>query len=155
MPNPKGETQFSYQTTNKKGEEITKTLVFKFNNDGRMAVENQLGMEAGEIGAKIGAAGPRITTALFWGATRKHHRREFPNPQAVSNFMDEFEDLKDDAGEEEGREMELDLSVSLLAAWLRQDKQELLDRLNGEVADDDEEEEAPKETKKKADLKSA
>lgn len=52
-----------------------------FNNAGRAVAEETLSMEWPEIGAKIDAVGigPRLQAALFLGATRKHHRRDFPN----------------------------------------------------------------------------
>ena len=108
-----------------------KHYVLKFTNSGRIAVEDMLNMEEGEILQRIGQAGSRIKTALFFGATRKYHARDFPNAAAASSFMDEHADAKDDA-EDGGEELEIDLIASLLAAYLRQDKEEMVKRFKGE-----------------------
>ena len=130
-------------------------LTLKFSNAGRRAAEDMLDMESGQIMENLGKTGPgdRIKTALFFGATRKHHARDFPNVFAVDNFMDDFTDAKEDAEEaSEGSalDMEFDLIASLLAAYQRTDKKVLLKRFKGEL--DDAEEEAPKaaETGKKS-----
>ena len=135
-----------------------KALTLKFSNAGRRAAEDMLDMESGQIMENLGKTGPgdRIKTALFFGATRKHHARDFPNVFAVDNFMDDFTDAKEDAEEaSEGSalDMELELIASLLAAYQRKDKKVLLKMFKGELdASDEAEEEAPKAAK--ADKKS-
>ena len=127
-----------------------KHYVFKFSNAGRRATEDMLGMEAGEINQKMGVAGDRIKTGLFWGATRKHHTRDFPNITAVDNFLDDFADAKAEA-DDGGDGLEIDLVTSLLAAYLRQDKKVLMGQIEGEADEDEEEasgEEAPKAKKR-------
>ena len=153
MANPeRGEVDYSYETTDKNGNPIQKTLTLKFSNAGRRATEDMLGMESGEIVQNLGKAGPgdRIKTGLFFGATRKHHARDFPNVFAVDEFMDEFVEAKEDAEEAaEGAalDMEFELIASLLAAYQRTDKKVLLKRYRVAAGLDEEEpseEEVPK-----------
>ncbi|MDP9475780.1 MAG: hypothetical protein M3R38_08835 [Actinomycetota bacterium] len=128
------------------------TMTLKFSNSGRRATEDMLNMESQEILRKLDSAGDRIKTALFWGATRKHHMRDFPSLPTVDNWMDEFADAKDDA-EDGGQELEIDLITSLMAAYLRRDKKELQRIIEGNTPEDAEEEgikkaEEAKKTKK-------
>lgn len=130
-----------------------RALTLKFSNAGRRAAEDMLDMESGEIMQNLGKVGPgdRIKTALFFGATRKHHARDFPNVFAVDNFMDDFADAKEDAEEaSEGAalDMELELIASLLAAYQRTDKKGLLKRFRGELGADEPEDEGPKAKEK-------
>ncbi len=103
-----------------------------------------LDMESQEILRKLDSAGDRIKTALFWGATRKNHMREFPSLPTVDSWFDDFADAKDEA-EDDGAALEIDLITSLMAAYLRRDKKELQRIIEG---NDPEEEEAPKAAKK-------
>ena len=130
MANPhKGEVDFSFNDKN---------YTLKFTNSGRVAAETELDMEAPEINAKMdkGGPGPRIVSALFFGATRKFHLRDFPNMQAVHAFMDEIEEADDDIEEADDKHY-LDLIISLMAAYMRTSKKELQDRMKG-VTDEDE-----------------
>ena len=116
-----------------------------FNNMGRAVAEETLNMEWPEIGAKMDATGPgpRLQAALLFGATRKHHRRDFPNLPSVYNFLDRV----DEAEEEEA----IDYTAALMAAFYRGEKEVWRKILSGEDLEEEEaEEEDPKEEPKKS-----
>lgn len=138
MANPeRGEVDFDFNG---------KRYVLKFNNAGRRVVEEELGLDAPEITARlVGAvgrgAGPRIFSALFFGATRKYHARDFPVPQTVDLFMDSIEEADDEA---ENSDNQTELAFSLMAAFLRQPKQQLKDALSGSRAEPEDSGAVPK-----------
>lgn len=117
-----------------------KHYTFKFGNAGKRATEDMLDMESSDIMRKLDAPGDRIKTALFFGATRKHHLRDFPNLGMVDRFMDDITDAKDDCETpEEAQEIEVELLSSLYAAYLREDKSKFQEMLRamfrGEILD--------------------
>lgn len=109
------------------------------NNAGRAVCEELLGMELPEIDAKINefGIGPRLQAGLFFGATRKHHRRQFQSIGTVYEFLDEIEDA--------GEETQIDFLASLMSTLRGTDKGRWLKLLNGEdIEDEEDNEEAPK-----------
>ncbi len=106
--------------------------VLKFSNAGHRAMEDFLGMESSEILAKIndGRLGARIVTGLFWGATRKFHRNDFPSVADVDDYMDEIDDEADDASEA-GQ----NILVALVAAYTRSNPSDIEAALMGEEAE--------------------
>ncbi len=95
-------------------------------------MEDFLGMESSEILSKIntGRLGARIVTGLFWGATRKFHRNDFPDVSDVDDYMDEIDDEADDdskAGQ--------NILVALVAAYTRSNPSEIEAALMGEEAE--------------------
>lgn len=109
------------------------------NNAGRAFVESELDMELPEIDAKINefGIGPRLQAGLFFGATRKHHRRQFQSIGAVYELLDEIE--------EAGEETQIDFLASLMSTLRGTDKERWVKLLNGEdIEDEEDNEEAPK-----------
>lgn len=148
MANPsRGEVDFSFLLD---GEEQSYTL--KFSNAGRRAMEDELAMEAPEINAKIdaGQIGPRILSALLYGATRKFHARALPTMMAIDNLMDDI-----DEASQENAEVGTDLFASLASAYLRTDKKVILERMKGEEPEPEEDpkEDPKEEPKAKAETK--
>lgn len=73
-------------------------------------------MEQSEILYKLntGRVGARLMSGLFFGATRKYHRRDFPSLDSVDEFMDRLEEVEDEDQQEEDAK---NLSVGLMAAF--------------------------------------
>lgn len=99
-----------------------KTLTFKFSNAGKRAVESALEMEKSDIVRKIStySVGDRMISALFFGATRKYHARDFTSLSAVDDYLDLVADSED------ADELDLDLTACLIAAYLRTTKKSIL-----------------------------
>lgn len=114
-----------------------KRYLLTFNNAGRRAAEDTLGMEWPEIGEKINESGPgyRIQTGLLFGATRKYHRRDVPNMAAVDAIMDRIEDSDE--------ETLTDFVATLMALFFRGKKDVWLKIITGEELDEEEAEESP------------
>lgn len=87
-----------------------------FNNAGIRATEDTLDIEQSEIIFKLntGRVGARLMSGLFFGATRKYHRRAFPTLDSVDDFMDRLEDVEDEERQEEDAK---NLSVAIMAAF--------------------------------------
>lgn len=133
MANPdRGEVDYYFED---------KHYTLKFSNAGRRVAEAELNMEAPEITRKLSTGGgARILTALFYGATRKFHARDFPNMAFCDQHMDAIEDA--------GQEAAIELYISVAAAYLRVDKADLKRQILGEEPDDEASEELPKEEPK-------
>lgn len=86
-------------------------------------------MESSEIMDRIntGRVGARIVTGLFFGATRKFHRNDFPSVDDIDDYMDEIDDEADDDSEA-GKAM----LVALVAAYTRSNPSEIEAALMGE-----------------------
>ncbi len=104
------------------------SYTFKFSNAGRRELESQLDMEMPAINEKLAAGqiGPRILSALVFGATRKYHGRQFPNMTAVDNLLDSIEDADEDA---DGAPNATELFLSVASAFLGVDKKTLSERM--------------------------
>ena len=118
------------------------TYLLAFNNMARATVEDTLDKEWPEIAEKIDAGnlGVRIQAALLFGATRKHHRRDFLNLPSVYQFLDRINNSEEDDGE--------DYLAALYAVTSNGDKEFWRKILAGEDLEEEEEEageEAPKE----------
>ena len=111
-----------------------KRYLLTFNNAGRRAAEDQLGMEWPQIGEKINESGPgyRIQSALFFGATRKYHRRDVPHIGMVDEVMDKVEDSDEDTV--------TDFVASLMACFFRGEKETWRKILMGEPLEEPEDE---------------
>ncbi len=125
MPNPD-----RHEITFELGE---KRYLLTFNNAGRRAAEDTLGMEWPEIGEKINESGPgyRIQSGLFFGATRKYHRRDVPNMAAVDAVMDKVEDSDE--------ETVTDFLATLMALFFQGEKETWRKILEGSDPDEEEE----------------
>ncbi|MGF1472218.1 MAG: hypothetical protein ACFB50_10820, partial [Rubrobacteraceae bacterium] len=136
LSNPsRGEIAFDYDG---------KHMVLKFSNAGRRAMEDFLDLERSEIDDRLDAGkfGERLMTGLFWGATRKFHRMDFPTIDQVDDLMDDLDDDPEGAQE---------CLISLIAAYTREPKDVVRKRVEGEPepgnleAPKDEESEAQEE----------
>ena len=101
----------------------------RFSNVSHIEMENLLNLEQSEILARIntGRIGPRLITAMFYGATRKFHRREFPTTGEVDDLMDEIADEAEDPDKETER-----LAITLMAAYTKVAPDELAALMGGE-----------------------
>lgn len=113
----------------------TDHFILKFTNSGHRAMEDFLGVESSEIIWRIntGRLGARIITGLFYGATRKFHRNEFPDIDSIDAYMDEIDDEA-----EEQDEAAQSMLIALIAAYTKSNPSDIEAALMGE------EEEAPK-----------
>lgn len=142
MANPQA-GEVSYVFNDGKNE---KHYTFKFSNRGKVETETQAEMSRQEILRSLDTGfSDKVRTALFWGATRKFHARDFPNVAMVDGFYDDFDDAIAEA-EDGGWELQQELVSALMAAFLRADKNEFKRRMQGEAPAEEEEEEAPKAT---------
>lgn len=116
----------------------TDHFILKFTNSGHRAMEDFLNMESSEIVWRInsGRLGARLVTGMFWGATRKFHRNEFPDVDSVDDYMDEIDDEAEnqDAAAQK-------MLIALIAAYTKSNPSDIETALMGEEAD-----EAPKGT---------
>jgi hypothetical protein len=137
MANTKrGEVDFTF--TDIDGDE--RRFVLKFNNQAKVGVEQHLGMARGQILQQFvqsGGEADQIRHALFFHGTRKHHQKELKTPNAVYAVLDDLDEAMDEA-DDGGRAMRQDLMASLMAAYTRSDKAELLSMLQGEPDEDGE-----------------
>ncbi len=106
-----------------------RSYVLKFTNSGHREMEDLLNIEQSEILARIdtGRIGPRIITALFYGATRRFHRRDFPTVGEIDDLMD----LVDDEAENPDKEGER-MAIALIAAYTKSNPSEIEARMMGE-----------------------
>lgn len=149
MANPsKGEVPFDF----KDAEGNDHHFVFRFTNEGKRLTEEAANMTRGEILQTLNfGQGDSIMSALFYGATRKNHKREFPMwPRSVDTFFDDVFDPASDEHEpaEDELPLEMELFISLVAAYQRIEKNTIRRQILGEL-DDTEPEEAPKDKKQK------
>jgi hypothetical protein len=128
--------------------ERTDTFILKYTNSGHRAMEDFLGMEDSEIVERIntGRLGTRLVTGLFWGATRKFHRTEFPDINSVDEYMDEIDDESDQQDE-----AAKNIIVALVAAYTKSNPSDLEAALMGEEAGP----KAPKKPVKRAPKKAS
>jgi hypothetical protein len=150
MANPhKGEVPFTFEDE----EGNRQHFVFRFSNEGKRLTESAAGMTKGEIMQALNSGdADGIKSALFWGATRKNHRREFPVwPQSVDNFFDDvFDPVADEHEPGDGEiPLHLDLLMSLISAYQKRDKAEMLKAFFGDDDEEASEPEAPKAKRKK------
>ena len=106
-----------------------KRYLLTFNNEGKRIAEEVIGMGWPAISEVIDREGLgfRLQTGLFFGASRKYHRRDFPNLAAVDTLLDTLEDADE--------ETQTDFIATLIALFLRDSKEEWVKRLNGELPD--------------------
>lgn len=135
MPNP-DRHEITFELGEGSG---AKRYLLTFNNAGRRAAEDTLGMEWPEIGEKINESGPgyRIQSGLFFGATRKYHRRDVPNMAAVDAVMDKVEDSDE--------ETVTDFLATLMALFFQGEKETWRKILSGEDLEAELEEDGPAE----------
>lgn len=118
------------------------TYTLRFSNAGHREAEDFLGMDGDTLQMRVGQGrlGSRVLTALMWGGTRKYHRDDLRDVEAIDDLMDEItEQYEDDETGERARD---GFVLPLMAAYLRKTPDELRRRMNGE------EEEAPKDQDK-------
>ncbi len=108
----------------------TDRFVLKFSNAGHRAMEDFLNMESPEIIARIttGRIGARMITGLFYGATRKFHREDFPFVSDVDDYMDEI----DEEAEEDEGERAQGIFSALVAAYTKSNPSEIEAEFFGE-----------------------
>lgn len=137
----RGEAEFSFTTVD--GDEHSYTL--NFNNQAKMAIEADLGMTSGnliqEFGNSNGEAA-RIRFALLRHGLRKHHRKQFKEPTAISDLLEEF-DIARASADDGGEALAVEFLAALLSAYDRQPKQRFLDLFSGELDEDESDEEEP------------
>ncbi len=106
-----------------------RSYVLKFTNSGHREMEDLLNIEQSEILARIdtGRIGPRIITALFYGATRRFHRRDFPTVAEIDDLMDEIDDEAENPDKEGER-----MAIALIAAYTRSNPSDIEARMMGE-----------------------
>lgn len=141
MANPhKGEIEYIFTTFADNGERVEKYYTLKLNNEGKSAAEEFLGVQGQALAQMIDQGmGSRLRAALFFGATRKFHARDFPRIQPhVFEFLDELDDAVQAVEQEEGIDMMRELDSSLLAAFMRTDKKRIKNLLSGIPPDEDE-----------------
>jgi hypothetical protein len=120
-----------------------KQYLLTFNNEGKRVAEDVIGMGWPKIGETIDREGMgfKLQTGLFFGASRKYHRRDFPNIATVDALLDKLEEADD--------ETQTEFVATLIALYLRDKKEEWVKRLNGELIEepvfDDEAEEGEPE----------
>lgn len=84
----------------------------------------------------MGAIDNKARTALIWGGTRKHHRDEYPDEEALDDLM---EDLEDSFREQDADKVRDKFLAPLLAAYNRVPLERMQRVMRGEDPD-----EAPK-----------
>lgn len=144
MANPtRGEVDFKFATADGEDRHYT----FKFSNAGRRAMEDALGMEAPEINMKLdtGQVGPRVLSALLFGATRKFHARQLPSMNAIDALMDAIDEADEEVEGDTPNGTELFLAIA--SAYLRVDKKELRERMEGGAPPEEEDPKAEKKAK--------
>lgn len=92
-------------------------------------MEDFLNIEQSEVLARIntGRIGPRLITAMFFGATRRHHRRDFPTVAEIDDLMDEIDDVAEDPDKEGER-----MAIALIAAYTKSQPSDIEARIMGE-----------------------
>lgn len=106
-----------------------KQYTLKFSNAGHREMEDFLDIEQSEVLGRFhtGRVGRRLLNAVFYGATRKFHRRDFPTVLEVDDLLDQIDD------EAEDTEAELrKLAVASYAAYTRNDPSEIEAGILGE-----------------------
>jgi hypothetical protein len=143
----------------------TRRYTLKFSNSGHREMESYFTQAFGNPTAQAdilsmldqGSVGPTVLTGLFFGATRKFHRRQFPSIAEVDDLMDEIEEEAEDFGKESRA-----LSIALVAAFTKSNPSDIEARIlgeeptpNGESANGSSEEVPKDEPKKKTTKKAA
>lgn len=127
----RGEVDFSF--TDVDDEQRIYTL--KFNNQAKVAVEQQLKMTRAEIlqaFATGNGEADEIRFALLFQGTRRHHSKDLKTPNAIFQLLDDFDDARSEA-KDGGIALSQEFMASIMAAYTRQDKDELLEMLRGDV----------------------
>jgi hypothetical protein len=117
--------------------EKRKHYTLRFTAGGRREMEDFLDLDTSDIELKIFGdptdpdrrikAGYRLTVGLFFGATRKYHRRDFPTIHEIDELMDLIDDEADDPSAEGQK-----LWVALIAAYTKSSVSDIEARLMGE-----------------------
>lgn len=138
----RGEADFFFEGVD--GEEYS--FVLSYNNQAKMQIEQELHpMDRTEMLQRFlmsQGEDARIRFVLFRHGIRKHHRKEFKDPNKVHEILEEFDYAKASA-EDDGEGLRIEFISAVLSAFDRKEKQTLVDTATGEI-EPDEEDDLPK-----------